>query len=414
MEKLTFISTNVNTNMHINNENKFQLEARGSHIMQFTYLNPTQINFGQGQIQSIASVIAADQKVLVIYGGGSIKKNGVYDQVKDALSNHSWVEFSGVEPNPTKETLDKAVAIVKEQSIDFILAVGGGSVIDGSKYVAAAAHYDGDGWDIMVGKHQVTSAVPLGAILTLPATGSESNMGAVITKAETHDKLPFMTPHVQPKFAVMDPDVMKTLPERQLINGVVDAWVHVCEQYLTFEHGAMVQDGYAEALLKNLKTLGEQFEQRDNDAWRANLMWNANQALNGLIGSGVPHDWATHMIGHEFTALWGVDHARSLAIVQPSLLRNQFETKKAKLEQMGKNVFGLAESATLAEETIVAIEEFYNSMGVSTKFDEYETSKAEAVEAVLNQLEQHGMVALGEHQAISLDQSRKILELAIS
>ncbi|MDC5842384.1 iron-containing alcohol dehydrogenase [Vibrio europaeus] len=382
--------------------------------MQFSYVNPTQIQFGQGQIQSIQSIIPTDQKVLVIYGGGSIKSNGVYDQVSQALSNHTWSEFSGVEPNPTKETLDKAVALVKQQGIDFILAVGGGSVIDGSKYVAAAAKYDGDGWDIMVGKHQVTEAVPLGAILTLPATGSESNMGAVITKAETHDKLPFMTPHVQPKFAVMDPDVMKTLPEKQLINGIVDAWVHVCEQYLTNQHGAMVQDGYAEALLKNLKVLGAEFAERDNDQWRANLMWTANQALNGLIGSGVPQDWATHMIGHEFTALWGVDHARSLAIVQPSLLRNQFAVKKTKLEQMGVNVFGLEASDDLAEQTIVAIESFYQSLGVTTQFSEYETDKEQAVDSVINQLTQHGMVALGENQAINLEQSRKILDLAIA
>jgi len=382
--------------------------------MQFSYVNPTQIQFGQGQIQSIQSIIPADQKVLVIFGGGSIKRNGVYDQVSQALSNHTWSEFSGVEPNPTKETLDKAVALVKREGIDFILAVGGGSVIDGSKYVAAAAKYDGDGWDIMVGKHQVTEAVPIGAILTLPATGSESNMGAVITKAETHDKLPFMTPHVQPKFAVMDPDVMKTLPEKQLINGIVDSWVHVCEQYLTNQHGAMVQDGYAEALLKNLKMLGAEFAERDNDQWRANLMWTANQALNGLIGSGVPQDWATHMIGHEFTALWGVDHARSLAIVQPSLLRNQFAVKKTKLEQMGVNVFGLEATDDLAEQTIIAIESFYHSLGVATQFSEYESDKEQAVESVISQLTQHGMVALGENQAINLEQSRKILDLAIA
>ncbi|KJY83845.1 aldehyde reductase [Vibrio galatheae] len=382
--------------------------------MHFTYVNPTQINFGQGQIQSIQSNIPVEQKVLVIYGGGSIKNNGVYDQVVNALKDHTWCEFSGVEPNPTKETLDRAVAIVKEQSIDFILAVGGGSVIDGSKYVAAAAKYDGDGWDIMLGQHRVTSAVPLGAILTLPATGSESNMGAVVTKAETQDKLSFMTPHVQPKFAVMDPDVMKTLPEKQLINGIVDAWVHVCEQYITRRHDAMVQDGYAEALLRNLKTLGEQFDERDNDAWRANLMWSANQALNGLIGSGVPHDWATHMIGHEFTALWGVDHARSLAIVQPSLLRNQIDAKRAKLEQMGKNVFGLAQSDDLAEQAIAAIEAFYQSLGVTTQFSEYENGKEDAVEAVIEQLSQHGMTALGENQAIDLEQSRRILSLAIA
>ena len=238
-------------------------------------------------------------------------------------------------------------------------------------------------------------------------------MGAVVTKAETHDKLPFMTPHVQPKFAVMDPDVMKTLPEKQLINGIVDAWVHVCEQYLTTNHGAMVQDGYAEALLRNLKTLGEQFDARDNDQWRANLMWTANQALNGLIGSGVAQDWATHMIGHEFTALWAVDHARSLAIVQPSLLRNQFAVKKAKLEQMGKNVFGFADSDDLAEETIKAIEAFYLSLGVDVQFNDYQGTKQQAVDTVVKQLEQHGMVALGENQAIDLIQSRKILEHAI-
>ncbi|CAH8208028.1 iron-containing alcohol dehydrogenase [Vibrio aestuarianus] len=381
--------------------------------MKFTYVNPTQIYFGQGQIAAISSAIPTDKKTLVIYGGGSIKNNGVYDQVVSALANHNWVEFAGVEPNPTKETLDKAVAIVKQQGIDFILAVGGGSVIDGSKYVAAAAKYDGDGWDIMLGKHQVVEATPIGAILTLPATGSESNMGAVITKAETQDKLAFMAPAVQPKFAVLDPDVMKSLPERQLINGLVDAWVHVCEQYLTLPTNAMVQDGYAETLLKNLLVLGQQYAERDNDQWRANLMWTANQALNGLIGSGVPQDWATHMIGHEFTALWHVDHARSLAIVQPSLLRNQLENKRAKLEQMGKNVFALPAGEDLALRTIDAIEAFYHSLNVATQFADHNSSQQEAVNAVIAQLEDHGMVVLGEQQSITIERSREILEQAI-
>ncbi|EEX31893.1 MULTISPECIES: iron-containing alcohol dehydrogenase [Vibrio] len=382
--------------------------------MQFTYANPTQILFGQGQISAIQSSIQPQDKVLVIYGGGSIKRNGVYDQVSEALNGHQWVEFSGVEPNPTKETLDKAVAIVKEQGINFILAVGGGSVIDGSKYIAAAAKYDGDGWDILTGKHQVSEATPLGAVLTLPATGSESNMGAVITKAETQDKLAFLSPFVQPKFAVMDPDVMKTLPEKQLINGIVDAWVHVCEQYLTTKHGAMVQDGYAETLLRTLKKLGEDFDNRDDDAWRANLMWSANQALNGLIGSGVPQDWATHMIGHELTALWGVDHARSLAIVQPSLLRNQLVHKRAKLEQMGVNVFGLELGDDLAERTIDAIESFYQTMTVSTQLTEHGSDKQSAIDSVVSQLELHGMKALGENQAITLKESREILTQAIA
>lgn len=382
--------------------------------MQFTYANPTQILFGQGQISSIQSSIQPTDRVLIIYGGGSIKRNGVYDQVLDALTGHEWVEFSGVEPNPTKETLDKAVDIVKQQGIDFILAVGGGSVIDGSKYVAAASKYDGDGWDILTGSHPVTQATPIGAVLTLPATGSESNMGAVITKAETQDKLAFLSPFVQPKFAVMDPDVMKTLPEKQLVNGIVDAWVHVCEQYLTTNHGAMVQDGYAETLLRTLKKLGEEFDSRDDDAWRANLMWSANQALNGLIGSGVPQDWATHMIGHELTALWGVDHARSLAIVQPSLLRNQMTHKRAKLEQMGTNVFGLESGADMAERTVDAIESFYQTMQVPTRLTEHGSDKQNAIDSVVNQLELHGMKALGENQAITLKESREILTQAIA
>ena len=382
--------------------------------MNFTYNNPTLIHFGQGQISSIKNAIPTDQKVLVIYGGGSIKKNGVYDQVKAALTDHSWLEFSGVEPNPTKETLDKAIALVKKENIDFILAVGGGSVIDGSKFVAAGAKYEGESWDILTGKHSVSEATALGAILTLPATGSESNCGAVITQAATQDKLVFMAPAVQPLFAVLDPDVMKSLPERQLINGIVDAWVHTCEQYITFPTHAMVQDGYAETLLKNLLVLGESFGVRDNDDWRANLMWTANQALNGLIGSGVPHDWATHMIGHEITALWHVDHARSLAIIQPALLRNQIESKRAKLEQMGKTVFALEETAHLAEETIDAIEAFYHSLNVSTQLTEHKETKAQAIEAVIAQLENHGMTALGENQAITLEKTRQILEDAIA
>lgn len=382
--------------------------------MQFVYGNSTTILFGQGQIAAIKQQIPTDKKVLVIYGGGSIKKNGVYDQVKEALSEHTWLEFSGVEPNPTAETMDKAVEVIKNEGIDFVLAVGGGSVIDGSKYAVAAAKYDGDGWDILIGKHQVTEAVPLAAVLTLPATGSESNSGAVITQAATKTKLAFLSPAVQPQFAVMDPDTMKSLPLNQLKNGIVDAWVHTCEQYVTTKLStSMVQDGYSETLLKNLLALAKQFEQRDDD-WRANLMWTANQALNGLIGSGVAHDWATHMIGHELTALYGVDHGRSLAIIQPSLYRNQIEAKRTKLEQMGQNVFGLEASDDLAERTIEAIEAFYHSLGVATQLTEHGGDKQAAITDVLAKLEAHGMVALGEHQAITLKESREILEQAVA
>nr|WP_319554461.1 iron-containing alcohol dehydrogenase [uncultured Vibrio sp.] len=382
--------------------------------MNFSYLNSTKIFFGQGQISSITETIDKSKKVLVIYGGGSVKKNGVYQQVEKALDGHNWLEFSGVEANPTKETMDKAVAIIKEEKVDFILAVGGGSVIDGSKYAAAAAHYDGDGWDILTGDYKPEVATPIGVILTIPATGSESNVNAVVTKQETQQKLPFAAVCVQPQFAVMDPDVMKTLPEKQLVNGIVDAWVHVCEQYITKSAGALVQDGYSEALLRALKKLGDDYEQRDNDLWRANLMWTANQALNGLISVGVEQDWATHMIGHELTALWHVDHARSLAIVQPSLLRNQIEFKRTKLEQMGRNVFALEAGDDLAERTIDAIEAFYNSLNVSTKLTEYDGDKAAAIDAVIDKLEGHGLTALTENQSVTPVEARQILENAVA
>lgn len=382
--------------------------------MHFSFYNPTQIFFGQGQISNITHTIEKSSKVLVIYGGGSIKQNGVYQQVASALEGYEWLEFSGVEANPTKETLDKAVTIAQEQQIDFILAVGGGSVIDGSKYVAAAAHYDGDGWDILTGEYTPEAAIPLGVVLTIPATGSESNGNAVVSKVETREKLAFNSPLVQPVFAVLDPDVMKTLPERQLINGLVDAWVHVCEQYITQPEGALVQDGYAEALLKTLKHLGDHYAEHDNDQWRANLMWAANQALNGLIGSGVKGEWATHMIGHELTALWNVDHGRSLAIVQPALLRNQIEWKRKKLEQMGRNVFGLEGDENLAERTIDAIEAFYLSLGVATRLTEHGSDKAAAVDAVVEQLVNHDLTALSENESITPDVAREILTDAIA
>jgi NADP-dependent alcohol dehydrogenase len=381
--------------------------------MLFSYHNPTRILFGRGQIAALAECLDPQARVLLIYGGGSIRKNGVYDQVARALAGHSWWEFSGVEPNPHMETLDKAVALVREHGVDFILAVGGGSVIDGSKYVAAAALYDGDGWDIPSRRHTVRSAVPLGAVLTLPATGSESNAGAVITRAATGEKLPFGAPAVQPRFAVLDPDTMKSLPERQLVNGIIDSFVHVCEQYLTRPTGAMVQDGYSEALLRTLAALAGDFAGRDDDLWRANLMWAANQGLNGLVGVGVPQDWATHMIGHEITARYGLDHAVTLALVQPALLRVRLEAKRAKLAQMGRAVFGLAPGADLAERTVDAIEALYRSLGIPAGLRAAGVAEPDAPERLTDALTRHGMTALGEDGAVTPEVARAILTRAL-
>lgn len=295
--------------------------------MEFSYQNPTLIEFGKGKIARIKELIPKEKKILMVYGGGSIKHNGVYDQVKEALREHTCFEFGGVEANPTKETLDKAVMFGREKGADYILAVGGGSVLDGCKYIANAYYYDGDGWDILEGKYTASKAPQIGAVLTLAATGSESNSGSVITKAATKEKRFFHSPLSYPQFSILDPDVLKSLDDRQLANGIIDSFVHTCEQYLTYSHGAMAQDYYSEGILKALVALAESFDKRD-DLWYANLMWLANQALNGLIGLGVPQDWATHFIGHELSGLYGIDHARTLAIIQPNLLRVLVNEKK--------------------------------------------------------------------------------------
>ncbi|MFA9239184.1 MAG: iron-containing alcohol dehydrogenase [Candidatus Paceibacteria bacterium] len=376
--------------------------------MEYSYYNPTAIQFGKGQIKSIVNFISKDQKVLVVYGGGSIKKNGVYEQVVTALDGYTWIEFGGVEANPSVETLNKAVEIIKGEKIDFILAVGGGSVIDGCKYLAAASLYEGDGWDFLEGK-KVEKALSLGAILTLPATGSESNPTSVISKKSTNEKRYFASPLVYPKFAVLDSSVMSSLDDRQLANGLVDAFVHTCEQYLTYPNTSLLHDGYSQTILKGLHILAQDWANRKTQLWQENLMLLANQALNGFIGSGVPQDWATHMIGHEITAFYGLDHAQSLAVVQPHLLRVMIEDKKEKLTLMGKEVFDMPHNY---EMVIEAIEYMYQSIGVPTKLSAYKTDD-KVVENIIKALESHGMTALGEKGNITLDKVTKILEISL-
>ncbi|WP_108062329.1 iron-containing alcohol dehydrogenase [Poseidonibacter lekithochrous] len=377
--------------------------------MEFSYHNPTAIEFGAGSIKTISDSINKDQKVLVVYGGGSIKKNGVYDQVIKALENHTFLEFSGVEPNPTVETMNKAVKIVKEENIDFILAVGGGSVIDGCKYLAAASLYDGDAWDFLDGTAEVQRALPLGVVLTLAATGSESNHLTVVSKKETDEKRMYFSNHSYPQFAVMDPSVMATLSDRQLGNGLVDAFVHTSEQYITYPTSALVNDGYAETLFRGLVKLADTWEDRRTQPWLENLMHIANQALNFQIGAGVPQDWSTHLIGHELTAYYNLDHARSLAVVQPYLLEVMGEEKEAKIAQLGKNVFGIENDNA---GVIKAIEEVYNKVGVPTKLSEYEIDD-KVISNVSNALTNNGYTAIGENGTVTLDKVSTILTMSM-
>lgn len=377
----------------------------------FEFYNPTRIVFGKDTIQQLADLIGKDENILMVYGGGSIKTNGVYQQVTEALKNHKVTEFSGVEANPAYETLNKAVDIVRNEKITFILAVGGGSVIDGCKYIAAAALYDGEGWDILEWKHNVTEALPLGVVLTLPATGSESNAGAVITRRTTHEKRFFHSEAVFPKFSVMDYTIMSSLSDRQLANGVADSFIHVCEQYLTYQVNAPVQDGYAETLLSTIANLANTWDARRTESWQMNLMWAANQALNGLIRVGMPEDWATHMIGHELTALYGIDHGQTLAIIQPALLMVEQNAKTEKLHRMGRNVFGLTGADNTAERVIKEIEKLYHAMGIKTHLKEY--VKDPDIPAVIAALKSHGMVKLGERGAVTPEVSEKILKIAL-
>lgn len=380
----------------------------------FTYHNPTRIHFGEGQIAAITNDIPKDKKVLVTYGGGSIKSNGVYEQVTKALVDHNWGEFSGIEPNPQYDTLMQAVEKIKAEGFDYLLAVGGGSVVDGTKFIAAAATYQGDDpWDILAQRHPVESAVPLACVLTLPATGSESNMGAVVSRGKT--KLAFMSPKVQPLFAVLDPTTTLSLSPHQVANGVVDAYVHVMEQYLTFPVNAKVQDRFAEGLLLNLIEEGPKaLATPDDIAVRANIMWTATQALNGLIGVGVPQDWTTHMIGHELTGNYGIDHARTLSITLPAVMKERRADKAAKLLQYAERVFGITEGTDEAriDAAIAHTIAFFKQMGVPTRLADVGLNQ-DAVEVIVASLDKHGMHALGEHGNITLTESRAILEAAL-
>jgi len=386
-------------------------------MLNFDFYNPTHILFGKGRIADIHQAIPADAKVMLLYGGGSIKQNGVFDQVIAALGNRSATEFAGIEPNPSYETLMKAVEIIKQGNIDFLLAVGGGSVIDGTKFIAAAALFEGgDPWAIME-KHgrNVTKALPFGSILTLPATGSEMNDGGVVTRKSIKAKLAFSSRHCFPKFSVLDPTTTYTLPPRQIGNGAVDAFVHVMEQYLTYPVNSPVQDRFAEGLLRTLIEEGPKAlaNPEDYDV-RANLMWCATMALNGLISTGVPQDWATHMIGHELTALHGIDHAQTLAIVLPSMLRVRKEAKRAKLLQFAERVWDIREGSedSRIDSAISRMQDYFEQMGVKTRLSDYQLG-ANDIPPVIAALEAHRMLTIGEKRDVTLDVSRQVLEMSL-
>lgn len=385
-------------------------------MQNFEFYNPTRIVFGTSIISKLATLVPTSARVLILYGGASAKLNGTLDEVKAALGTRVVNEFGGIEANPTFETLMQAVLQVHRDKLDFLIALGGGSVIDGTKFVAAAVTYEGDPWQILEthGK-EIHSAIPFGTVLTLPATGSEMNNGSVITRKATHAKLAFHSAHVFPQFSLLDPTKTYTLPPRQIANGIVDAFVHTVEQYLTYPVQGLAQDRFAEGLLQTLIEVGPKTlaMPEDYDS-RANLMWVATLALNGLIGAGVPSDWATHMIGHELTALHGIDHARTLAIVLPSLLAVQREYKRAKLLQYAERVWHITDGSEdqRIDEAIRRTRQFFEDLGIKTHLSDYEIGR-EAIDRIVTQLGAHGMNTLGEHKNVTPEVSRRILEGAL-
>jgi NADP-dependent alcohol dehydrogenase len=388
----------------------------------FSFHNPTKLIFGKKTIAELANEVPENAKVLLTYGGGSIKKNGVYKAVKKALGKRAVFEFSGIEPNPRYETLIKALPIIKKEKIDFLLSAGGGSVLDGTKFIALAAKYKGkESWDFMRGKAKTPSeALPLASVLTLPATGSESNANFVISRNSTQEKLGGWSALIYPKFSILDPETTFTLPARQTANGIVDAFAHTMEQYLTYPEFAPLQDRFAESILTTLAELGSAgIEEPENYDIRASLMWAATMALNGLISRGVPEDWATHQIGHELTAFYGIDHGQSLAVAMPALWRNQFKKKKEKLAQYGHRVWGiLSRKKGKDEVAVLAIEkteEFFESLGVPTKLKDYGIDAKEAAEKISKRFAERGLTSekgIGENGCIGPSEIKSILLLA--
>ncbi|OJX38907.1 MAG: NADH-dependent alcohol dehydrogenase [Chloroflexi bacterium 44-23] len=369
----------------------------------FVYWNPTRIVFGAGSIAQLKRLVPAGVKILLLYGGGSIFKNGVHAQVLEALQGWQLIEFGGIEPNPTYETLMQAVEIIRKENIDFLLAVGGGSVLDGTKFIAAAVPYgEVDPWDILANGARVSAAIPFGSVLTLPATGSEMNSGAVISRKSTQEKRNFSSPFTFPLFSILDPTSTFSLPAKQVRNGIVDTFVHVVEQYLTFPQATPLQDRQAEAILLTLVEQAEAIlaEPKEYDAM-ATFMWSATQALNGVIGCGLVQDWATHTIGHELTAFYGLDHAETLAVIYPALLRHKHESKREKLLQYGERIFGINQGSQVerVEAAIAATEQFFHKIGMPTTLGDYQINPQQAAERIAERMKARNN-KIGEHDDI--------------
>jgi NADP-dependent alcohol dehydrogenase len=394
--------------------------AKKYHMLNFEIQNPTQLVFGKDQLGKLTSYIdkfSSNKRILLAYGGGSVEETGLLKKIENELIGYHLVKFKGIEANPQFNTLMKAVEVIKIENLDFILAIGGGSVIDGVKFISGAVHYEGNPWEVLDKKPgcDFTKALPFGTILTLPATGSEANSGAVISHDELKEKRTMGGPLFFPKFSFLDPIVVATLPIRQIANGIVDAYMHTLEQYLTYPTDNLLQEREAEGILLTLQEISQGILANPSDYKLAsNLMWCATHALNGNLRCGVPTDWVTHMIGHELTALFGIDHARTLAIIAPRLYEVKFENKKLKLAQYGKRVFQLTGSdKEIAKQAIVKTEAFFQSLGIKTKISDYTNEYANIDKIIRKRFEERKWINMGERQDLVPSEVEQIVKKAI-
>jgi len=388
-------------------------------MLNFNFYNPTEVVFGKGQMKQLDKLVPKNSRILITYGGGSVKKFGTLEKVIDELkkSNREIFEFGGIEPNPQFETLMKAVKLVRDEKIDFILAVGGGSVMDGTKFIGIASckdEYIGKEEELLTqGMISVDKTIPFGTVVTLPATGSEMNNGGVISNGK--NKLAIFSKKSFPIFSILDPELTYTLPKTQVANGVVDTFVHTVEQYVTYPVDAKFQDRTAEGILHTLVEIGkETLENPTNYDARANLVWSATMGLNGLIGSGVPQDWSVHMIGHEVTAIFGIDHAKTLATILPATWKVRKAEKLEKLVQYAERVWGIREGTDeeKVDLGIIKTEEFFHSLGITTKLSDYGV-REDDIDRIIDSLKSHGMVKLSERGDQSLDITREIIRKAL-
>lgn len=374
----------------------------------FIFQNPTKLIFGKGMIARLAKEIPANKRILVTFGGGSVKKNGVYDQVKEALKDFEVLEFWGIEANPKIETLREAIRLGKENQVDYLLAVGGGSVVDGTKLIAAGLLYDGDAWDLVL-KGSAKEALPLATVLTLPATGSEMNSGAVISCKATAEKYPFYSNY--PVFSILDPTVTFTLPQYQVACGIADTFVHVMEQYMTTPGQSRLMDRWAEGILHTLIEIAPSVMHNQNDyQMMSEFMLSATMGLNGFIAMGVRQDWATHMIGHELTALHGLTHGATLAIVLPGLLRVLMQKKLAKLVQYGERIWNITTGTDeeKAAEAIARTEAFFRSLGLPTRLGDEKIGE-DTIREIERRFNERN-AAYGEDQDVTGAVARQVLE----